>query len=323
MDNRNFVKDALLGVAIGDALGVPAEFVSRGIRVDNPVTGMKAHGSHDQLAGTWSDDTSLTLCLAEMLCRPYSLKTLAGYFINWKEMGYYTARGHVFDIGIATSGAIHDLGRGVEPVLAGGADEYSNGNGSLMRILPLLFFIKDKPIEQRFSYTREVSSLTHRHIRSVVACFIYLEYARLLLQGHDKLAAYYLVQKDTLNYLRDNFVCSEEELDKFHRVLGLQVGNYDWAPLHLQGIDDINSAGYVIDTLEASIWCILQTDNFKDAVLQAVNLGQDTDTTAAVTGGLAGILYGADTIPAEWLEVLARREDIIDLAERMNKNLNL
>lgn len=239
MNNRNFVKDALLGVAVGDALGVPAEFVSRGIRVDNPVTGMRAHGSHDQPAGTWSDDTSLTLCLAEMLCRPYNLKTLAGYFINWKELGYYSARGHVFDIGIATSGAIHDLGRGVEPMLAGGADEYSNGNGSLMRILPLLFFIKDMPIGQRFLYTHEVSSLTHRHIRSVIACFIYLEYARLLLKGHDKLEAYHLMKPLVLDYLRDNYVCSEEELNKFHRVLGLRVGNYDMAPVHELGIDDV------------------------------------------------------------------------------------
>ncbi len=323
MKNRNFVKDALLGVATGDALGVPVEFVSRGMRDDNPVTGMREKGSHNQLAGTWSDDTSLTLCLAEMLCKPYDIKTLAGYFVNWKEHGFYTARGYVFDIGIATSVAIQQLAIGVEPVLAGGTDEYSNGNGSLMRILPLLFYIKDKPIEQRFSYTREVSSLTHRHIRSVIACFIYLEYARLLLAGVDKVAAYKQMQQTVLSYLKDNYVCSEEELNKFHRVLGLKVGNYDINPLIDLEIDEVNSAGYVIDTLEASLWCILQTNNFSEAVLKAVNLGNDTDTTGAVTGGLAGLLYGAETIPAEWLALLAKRTEIEELADRMHKQVNL
>ncbi len=323
MNNRNYIKDALLGVAVGDALGVPVEFVSRGMRDDNPVTGMREKGSHNQLAGTWSDDTSLTLCLGEMLCEPYNINVLASNFVNWKEHNVNTARGYVFDIGIATSAAIQQLSRGVEPILAGGADEYSNGNGSLMRILPLLFYIQDKPIKQRFAYTQEVSSLTHRHIRSVIACFIYLEYARLLLAGIDKVEAYQQMQQTVLTYLKENYVCNEAELNKFHRILDIQVGNYDLNRLADLKIDEINSAGYVIDTLEASLWCILQTNNFSEAVLKAVNLGNDTDTTGAVTGGLAGLLYGAKTIPAEWLDVLAKRNEIVALAERMHKRMNL
>jgi ADP-ribosylglycohydrolase len=321
MKNRTLVQDALLGVAIGDALGVPVEFIPRSVRDTDPVTGMREMGSHKQLAGTWSDDTSLTLCLAEMLCGPYSLTALAGYFINWKEHGFNTAHGYVFDIGIATSAAIHNLYSGYDPILAGGTNENSNGNGSLMRILPLVFFIKDKPIEQRFRITQEVSSLTHRHIRSVVACFIYLEYARLLIGGNDKMTAYGLMKKNVLSFLSESDVCPYEELTKFHRILEINVGNYDLFRLCDATVDEIYSSGYVINTLEASLWCLLHSNSFSEAVLKAVNLGEDTDTTGAVTGGLAGLLYGTTDIPTDWLEVLAKRNEIEDLATRMTQQL--
>ncbi len=321
MKNSNLVRDALLGVAIGDSLGVPVEFIPRSVLDTDPVTAMREKGSHNQPAGTWSDDTSLTLCLAEMLCGPYSLKALAGYFINWKEHGFNTAHGYVFDIGIATSAAIHNLFSGIDPMLAGGTDENSNGNGSLMRILPLVFFIKDMPVEQRFRITREVSSLTHRHIRSVVACFIYLEYARLLIAGNDKMTAYELMKKNVLSFLSESDVCPYEELTKFHRILELNVGNYDLCRLYDATVDDIYSSGYVINTLEASFWCIFHSNSFSEAVLMAVNLGEDTDTTGAVTGGLAGLLYGTTGIPTDWLEVLAKRSEIEDLAVRMTKQM--
>jgi ADP-ribosyl-[dinitrogen reductase] hydrolase len=190
----NFIKDAIIGVAVGDALGVPVEFIARDKLLISPVTNMIGYGTHNQPPGTWSDDTSLTLCLAEMLCNGYSIKRLAGYFVNWREYGFYTAHGNVFDIGIATSASIQNIITGTPPLLAGGNDEQSNGNGSLMRILPLLFFIKDKPIEERFRYTSEVSSVTHRHIRSIISCFIYLEFARYVLEGNDKKDAYRLMQ---------------------------------------------------------------------------------------------------------------------------------
>lgn len=315
---ENIIQDALLGVAVGDALGVPVEFVSRGLRDDNPVQGMRGDGTHNQKPGTWSDDTSLALCLAEMLCGPYSLRALAGYFINWRRHGFYTAHGYVFDIGNATALAIENLSNGIEPALAGGNDEYSNGNGSLMRILPLVFFIKDMPVEQRFAVTRDVSSLTHRHIRSIVSCFIYLEYARLLIAGHDKMSAYEKMRREVIEFLQTREECDPTELNRFHRVLQLEGQS---KPLTTLRVDEIYSSGYVVDTLEASLWCILTTDNFSEAVLKAVNLGEDTDTTGAVTGGLAGIIYGSDSIPGEWLSVLAKRNEIEQVAGRMQMNL--
>ena len=182
--SRNYIKDALLGLAIGDALGVPAEFSTRQTRIENPITTMTGYGAHNQPPGTWSDDSSLTFCLAEMLITGYDLTNLANRFINWLHYGYWTAHGVLFDIGRTTHDAISNLEAGVPPTLAGGEEETDNGNGSLMRIIPLLFYIKDLPIEERYRYTAEVSSLTHRHIRSIAACFIYLEIALNLLNGH-------------------------------------------------------------------------------------------------------------------------------------------
>lgn len=184
------IEGGILGLAIGDALGVPVEFQSRESLKNNPVVGMRAYGSHRQPLGTWSDDSSLAFCLAESLTEGYDLRDLSNRFVNWYNYNYWTPHGHVFDIGITTSRAIHQLELGIEPTKAGGRDESSNGNGSLMRILPLLFFIHNKPIEERFAIIKDVSSLTHGHIRSVIACFYYLEFARLLLQNVEKFKAF-------------------------------------------------------------------------------------------------------------------------------------
>ncbi len=321
MQNRSFIKDVLLGVAIGDALGVPVEFIPRKGLTNEPVAGMRAMGTHRQPIGTWSDDSSLTFCLAEMLCKEYDLQNLANRFINWKEHAYWTAHDYVFDIGIATSAAIYSLGKGTEPTLAGGNDEGSNGNGSLMRILPLLFYIKDMPVAERFRITHEVSSLTHRHIRSVIACFIYLELASQLLKGNDKWVAYKNMVQTVNDFLLNNPICSQQEIDRFHRILYNPIGDYEIKPIYEFERAEIYSSGYVLSTLEAALWCLFKTDSYKDAVLTAVNLGEDTDTVGAVTGGLAGLLYGSETISEEWLNVLVKRDEIEDLAQRLSNKL--
>jgi ADP-ribosylglycohydrolase len=171
MKLKNIYKDILFGVAVGDALGVPVEFNSRQSIALNPVTDMNAHGTHDQLLGTWSDDSSLTFCLAEALTEQFDLQTIGNNFIAWLKKDFWTAHGNVFDVGVATRYAINRLQGGIHPDLAGGITENDNGNGSLMRILPLVLYIKDKPISDRFQITKQVSSITHGHIRSVIACF--------------------------------------------------------------------------------------------------------------------------------------------------------
>lgn len=302
------IQPALFGLAVGDALGVPVEFTSRSSLKRNPVTGMREFGKYKQPAGTWSDDSSLAFCLAEALTEGFDLGRIANNFVKWESKGYWAARGEVFDVGIATSKAINRLKRGIAPELAGGTDEDSNGNGSLMRILPLLFYIRKMPLKERFELTRLVSSITHGHIRSVIACFYYLEYAKHLIDNQNKYEVYSILRKEFPENIKELGV-DIDELAHFDRLLAENI----W---HLKE-QEISSGGYVIDTLEASLWCLLTTRSYSEAVLKAVNLGEDTDTTAAVTGGLAGLLYGYDEIPKEWIDVLARKDDIDDLCRRL------
>lgn len=302
------IQSALLGLAVGDALGVPVEFLSREAISRSPVTDMREYGTHNQPAGTFSDDASLAFCLADALTEEFSIHTIAQNFRLWFYHGFWSARGEVFDIGIATRQAISRLDEGVEPTLAGGFDEYSNGNGSLMRILPLVFYIKDMPVEKRYRITKDVSSITHRHVRSVIACFYYLEFARKLLYGKDCTSIYKLLQTEISEFL-ESLKINPNEIKHFERLLKADISKLSEF--------EIQSSGYVIHTLEASIWCLMTTNNYKDAVLKAVNLGSDTDTTAAVTGGLAGILYGWQNIPENWLNVLAKKNDIIKLSNKL------
>jgi ADP-ribosylglycohydrolase len=180
---RNYLKDIIYGVCVGDALGVPVEFDSRENLKKNPVKNMREGGIHEQQRGTWSDDSSLTLCLAESIIEGYNLQNLASKFIAWEQEAYWTARGEVFDIGNTTRQSIEYLKRGIDPSLSGGNQEIDNGNGSLMRILPLVILTKDLTIHERFNLVKEVSSITHAHNRSVIACFYYLEFALEIING--------------------------------------------------------------------------------------------------------------------------------------------
>jgi ADP-ribosyl-[dinitrogen reductase] hydrolase len=313
------IESAILGLAVGDALGVPVEFQSRDSLTQNPVVDMRAYGTHHQPLGTWSDDSSLAFCLAESLANGYNLTDLGNRFVNWYNHNYWTPHGFVFDVGIATSEAIHKLASGVEPTKAGGKDIYSNGNGSLMRILPLLAFIHDKPIEERFNIIKDVSSLTHGHIRSIIACFYYLEFARLLVQNVDKFSAFEQTKNTVNAFVKDNPLVKNEEINLFHRLLLNPINDYVIKPIYEFEESEISSSGYVLHTLEASIWCLLNSNSYAETVLKAVNLGNDTDTTGAVAGGLAGLLYNEKGIPQLWIEQLARVKDIRDLAFRLHQ----
>jgi len=168
------IKDALFGLAVGDTLGVPVEFKSRETIRQNPVTEMIGYGTYNLPPGTWSDDSSLAFCLAEALTQDFELNVIGQNFVKWYDENFWTPHGRVFDIGNTTRQAINNLSTATRPDLAGGFDEDENGNGSLMRILPLLFYIKDKEINERYQITKQVSSITHGHIRSVISCFYYL-----------------------------------------------------------------------------------------------------------------------------------------------------
>lgn len=299
------IAGCFLGLAAGDALGVPVEFKSRAYLKANPVKEMMGYGVWEQPAGTWSDDSSLAFCLAESLLNGYDLNAIAQKSAQWMQSGYWSAHGDVFDIGGTTRTALDRIVQGEDARFSGETEERSNGNGSLMKIVPASLYFANRNDDELFAAIKAISSITHAHFRSVFGCYIFSVYISELLKGADK----YIALKATATRVRE-FAKSQEfnekEVALYARILE------DMLPSLRE--EDIYSGGYVIHTLEASIWCLLTTTNYKDAVLKAVNLGDDTDTTACVTGALAGLYYGHNSIPFQWCELVARNSDIIKLA---------
>lgn len=312
MTFEHTVKSAILGLVVGDALGVPVEFQSREELEQDPVTGMRAYGTHHQPAGTWSDDSSMALCLLESLTHSVSYDDMMARFLRWAEEGYMTAHGDVFDMGIATRQALTKYAKGTPPLKCGGTGTYDNGNGSLMRILPLALFLHRtmgpefprKP--EAFQIIHNASALTHAHPISLIACDIYCSIANELLCGRSSPADIQhgiTAAKEMCASLTD----TAPYLDTFKRV--------DVDVLRSLPKSEIRGSGYVVHTLEATLWCLLHTDSYRACVLEAVNLGEDTNTVGAVAGGLAGIQYGMADIPEEWLAVLAKRSEIEALCQ--------
>ncbi len=313
--NQQLAKDILLGTAIGDALGFPVQFIPRETVQQNPVLGMGKCRTFESSAGIWSDDTSLSLCLADSLCNGYNLHDIANKFIAWLFEGLWTPNNRAFDIGRTTMRAISNLRNGVEPKLAGLDRDKDNGNGSIMRILPLITYIYGLIEEQQIQIISEVSSLTHRHPRSILACIFLCKFAMQYLDVHDIPTALSNTRKEVRNLLvQDKF---KNENSYFDRLINLTYEQF-----RNIAEDDIKSTGYVIDTLEAALWSIFNNNNFKDSVLCAVNLGHDADTVGAITGALAGIIYGYDSIPEEWLSILVKKDDIIKLANKLDSTRN-
>lgn len=323
------VKDGIVGLAVADALGVPVEFRSRKVLELCPVEWMRGYGSHNQAPGTWSDDTSLTLCLLDSLSSgTLDLEDIMDKFVQWKNLGKYTPNRKVFDIGIGTSEAILRYLQGIDPILCGGVGEYSKGNGSLMRILPMVFYEEKKwgargHTAEVLEDVHQVSALTHGHPCCQVACGLYVEIGRRLLEEQEIRKAilgaleatrkHYIADERYKNMLTQygRLYCSEgeegqqEKLDQFQQLPR----------------EEIRSSGYVVDTLEAAIWCLLTTNNYRECVLKAVNLGDDTDTVAAVTGGLAGIVYKREHIPRVWLTELEKISYIEEICEKYEKGI--
>ncbi|AWM32133.1 ADP-ribosylglycohydrolase family protein [Hymenobacter nivis] len=308
------IKQVFLAIATADALGVPVEFAPRSVRQADPVTGMRGNGTYAEVpAGHFSDDTSMSFCLAETMVQSgvdrIDLDDLATRFIRWLHEGYWTADGWVFDVGIATRASIERMHAGCAPELAGGTGEHQCGNGALMRIMPLLFhsLFQQGDACERQNLVHQVCSLTHRHPRSTLACYIYLALGDALLQGMEKQDAYAHICATIPASLNPDLA---PELTHFTRVLS--------GGLNLLAEYEIQSTGYVIHTLEAAIWLLVNYHGFRSTTLAAVNLGSDTDTTAAVVGPLAVLAAPQENgIPAEWLAVLARRKEIEELARRV------
>lgn len=289
----------LLGLACGDAVGTAVEFKPRGTFA--PVTNMTGGGPFDLQPGQWTDDTSMALCLATSLVarRGFDARDQMERYVRWWEDGYLSSTGRCFDIGTTTSAA---LGRYLDThdPFAGSEDLHSGGNGSLMRLAPVpMYFYPD--LVEAVHYAGESSRTTHGAAECVDACRLFAAMLVKAFAGQTK----------------------EEILTGPHYSSGAPAA---LSPA-IQAIADgeyqrksgraITGSGYVVDSLEAALWCFFSADNFRDAILAAVNLGDDADTTAAVCGQIAGAHYGIAGIPSQWLEPLALRAEIEALADRL------
>ncbi|MCB1188854.1 MAG: ADP-ribosylglycohydrolase family protein [Leptospiraceae bacterium] len=306
--NLDLINSCLYGLSIGDALGVPVEFKPRIYLKQNSVTDFIGNGSHNQPPGTWSDDSSLSFCLAESLTKGFNLKDIANSFLKWYESGYMTPHGKAFGIGKTTSYALNRIKSGTDPLEAGGKNVKDNGNGSLMRILPLLFYLDSNSFreDEKFEIIKKVSSITHGHSISIISCYIYIDFALYILDEYSLMEAYEKIQKEKEKYIEH---LSKSESTIFNRILSENIKNISE--------DKIKSDGYVVDTLEASLWCLLSTKSYSEAVLKAVNLGLDTDTTATVTGGIAGLYYGLSNIPEKWISGIVESDFIFGLGNKL------
>ena len=300
------VTAGLIGLAVGDALGVPVEFQSRESLDQNPVTGMRSYGSHNQPAGTWSDDSSLALCLAESICETgINYEDQARRFIGWLFRAEWTPHGEVFDVGNATREAIFRLDAGIVPMDAGLSGDFNCGNGSLMRILPIALYLAFTDAAERIEVAMNCSRLTHGHIRCQLACALFVEVAVGLVRG-DSIATSLAVAQATLQPLVESQ--GESERQHFAKLLSPAIAQLNRS--------QVSGSGYVLDCLESSLWCSLNASSYSDGVLDAVNLGGDTDTTGAVTGALLGLIYGFDGIPSDWRDALSRKDDVMELSRR-------
>jgi len=295
---KDRIPGGLWGSLVGDALGVPVEFKARATVQLDLVKDMREYGTHRQPRGTWSDDSSMILCTTDsLLNHEFSLADMGDRFVRWMKDGLWTAHGDVFDMGGTTCTALMRIAKGIAADQAGGRSEDSNGNGSLMRILPVVLRFAPEPIESFAGRLEKASAITHGHARSQMACVFYGLVIRQLLLGWHPCAA--------VDSARAEFTGWYEKSAEFSRFRHILEDDLVSMP-----DGEVVSTGYVLHTLHASLWCLLTTQNFQDCVLKAVNLGGDTDTTGCVAGGLAGVAYGMKTIPADWIGQLARKGDV-------------
>ena len=306
-------KAGIIGLAVGDAMGVPIEFFKREDLLKNPVTTMIGEQSHFVPKGSWSDDTSLNLALIDSINnkKEIDLYDIGQNFIEWGENGKYTPTGKMFGIGRTTLKAIARLERGdIKPEECGGNTESENGNGSLMRILPMAYYCycKNYNDEEVYDIVKKVSSLTHAHEISIMGCYIYVKFALELLNGNNIKSAYKTIRKLKYQYFSD--YCKKI----YSRIIDINIAKLD--------LDDIKSSGYVVDTLEATIWTLLNTKTFNQAIIGSINLGGDSDTIGACTGGLAGIYYGFESINSTWKKELMKYDYIVELCNKFNEIIN-
>ena len=294
IDTIDRYRGCLLGLACGDAVGTSVEFSPRGTFA--PVTDMTGGGPFGLLAGEWTDDTSMALCLATSLayCKETNLRDQISRYVNWWQHGYLSCTGDCFDIGMTVRAALNRFLTTKEPQ-AGSTDPHTAGNGSLMRLAPVaMWFAPD--VDAVRHHARLSSITTHAAPEALDCCELYAELLARALAGAP----------------RDALMHAPPPAGASARVREIAEGAHA-----RKTREQVSGSGYCVDSLEAALWCFATTDSFEHAVLTAANLGDDADTTAAIVGQIAGAHYGVDGIPARWRAKLAMRDEIDALARAM------
>ncbi len=321
---RTVIKAGMLGMAVADALGVPYESQTFEQMQENPCTDMVGYGHHKQPEGSWSDDTSMALCVADSLCRGFDLDDIMKKFALWIERYYYTAAGVVFDIGRTCRKAINNYRNGIEAEYCGDRTINGNGNGGLMRTFPIAVYqyyknpSEDENLEQYLIPVHSISSLTHAHEIGLICCGLFTLTLREWLDS-----------KGTGESLLE---IAERAFEKGKSVYAAMGGSFAeqinkkglfLSPVQIAGKDasELSSWGYALNTWQIAVWSLVTTDNYRDCVLKAVNVGGDTDTNGAVAGALAGVIYGVEAIPEEWLCKLKNKELIEQICDKLADTL--
>jgi len=322
---NGYYKDGMFGLITGDAVGMPVQFESRSERVKEPVTDMLGYRCFNMPKGAWTDDSSLAIATLVSIKEKghLDITDVAEKFVKWLVDGEYTPFGKAYDIGFGCKSSIERYIESKDAFTCGGRGEHDNGNGSLMRILPSCICAYEEladgktDLDKAVKLVEDSSAITHAHDRSKIACGIYFFLVKEIIEfrknkewadaGNEcppfagSLDA--LIEcglQNARNYYR-NDISRLTELSRFGRL-------FEFSKFRRLPEESINSSGYVLTSIEAAIWSLVNTDNYKDCILKAVNLGDDTDTIAAIAGGLAGLYYGYDAIPDEWVSALLRRE---------------
>lgn len=285
----------LLGLACGDSVGTTVEFQPRG--TFPPMTDMVGGGVFDLEPGQWTDDTSMALCMAVSLVnnRWFNADDIMRLFVLWRDQGYLSSNGTCFDIGVTVRRALHRYERTGNPY-SGDTDPKSAGNGCLMRLAPVIMMYHGSR-NLALRKASDSSCMTHGAAECLIATQAFGDQIWMALNGSSK-----------------NDICTSKggfvwDVEASLKITNIASGTY-------RSIDEkyIKGTGYVVDSLEAALWCFHRTSTFKDAILLAANLGDDADTTAAITGQIAGAFYGVNGIPPEWLKKLAMGYYIRQLA---------
>jgi ADP-ribosyl-[dinitrogen reductase] hydrolase len=291
----NRFKGRVLGLAVGDALGTTNEFKPRG--TFPPVDDIVGGGPFELNPGEWTDDTSMALCLATSLIEVggFDAKDQMERYIRWRDTGYLSSNGICFDIGNTIRRALDDYDQTGNPY-SGSSDPHSAGNGSIMRLAPVvMFYYPNRQLAVK--YCSESSKTTHGAAECLDACRLLGD---MLFRALDDATKSEVLFNSARNLFESKSIQS------------IATGNYPRKDEPL-----IKGTGYVVESLEAALWCFWATDSFERAVIKAANLGDDTDTTAAICGQLAGAFYGLSGIPAHWLKKLVMRKEISSIAKKL------